>query len=143
MKYIKKFKLFESNIHQSDLLEDGELYKDLDFVLYDELMDNCELFSANEINKISKFFDILFNKSQNYLKHSMEIINKQLYFEVDTTNDGEVLIYVSKLDDEYFIIEVSKIDWANDDDGDSTEVDNFLCDGFQGIKKWCEKGYSI
>lgn len=145
MKFIKKFRIFESNIQ--NYLGDN-LYVELpDMDTYGFIERNCKTdLTTLEISRIDKIVD-------NFVDWKYyNIENKgicDIYYEYDSKyncfyelsnnhTDNLMVLNICKLDDEYYLIYVRLVK-DDEDDPETIRVECYLCDGFDGLDECMEE----
>lgn len=150
MTYIKKYKIFESEVHPIHYLKD-KLFSEITSTQYSYLYEkiygkelNINTTEKLRIERISKHLMDSHSLKKTYEELYSDFPNdksKSIYSfnYLDTNNSNEFIFTISKLEDDYWLIYFDEIiPLAEDDYGDGDPMDTafyFLCDGIDGLIK--------
>jgi hypothetical protein len=150
MKHIKKFKLFENKTHPSDYFDDNDSFIDISYSLFYDLHDEFIIYEKLNNSDIIRIDEVIKTLQKKHDLKNLE--SKSGYLESKSGFECPYIIHItnfnyfdeiciSKLVDDYWLIFESTYDDEKAEDSHREEY--FLCDGYNGLKEWAEKGYSV
>jgi hypothetical protein len=132
MKYLKTFN--ESVFEGEDFL-----YKEINIREYRELELERDRIVPDEVT-MDKICDLIKKKVDDHIDKSL-ILDDTGFYQFTIIHEDEDNIYISPLEDDWYLIEYQISEWSEDEVGDeySKETHFYVCDGFEGLAHFIEK----